>query len=115
MLSVTTALTRVVVGLALAAIITASASTVTWSAPAPGADLQPVGDAAERVMITQDGADVVWVSEDGPVATVMTLGWEVQDGNVELGGAMTLETVYRTTGEIGIGEPPKSVSFTFES
>jgi len=115
MLSVPASLTRAFVVLALAALTTASPSTVTWTAPAPGEDLRPVGSAADRVLVTQDGGHIRWTSLDDEVATVMTLGWEFTDGETELLGARTVEAVYRTSGELSIGESPLSLTFDFDS
>lgn len=115
MLSVLASLSRAVVLVAVAALATSSTSVVTWTAPSPGEDLRPVGSASDQVLVTQNGPRILWVSEVEPVATVMTLGWETTDGDTELAGAMTIETVYRTTGSLSIGEPPKTVSFSLES
>ena len=114
MLTVIASLPRVLAVMALAAVTTSSVAPVVWAASAPGEDLQPVGSAAESVLVTQNGDRVLWVSTEDAVATVMTLGWEQTGDEVELGGALTIETVYRTTGSLSIGEPPKSVSFDFE-
>ncbi len=114
MLSVTASLSRYAAAAVLAALVTASTGTVVWSAPAPGDDLRPVGDAAEVVLVTQNGDRILWVATEDKVASVMTLGWEVNEGDTELAGPLVIETVYRTTGSLSIGEPPKSVSFTME-
>ena len=45
----------------------------------------------------------------------MTLGWEFTDGETELLGARTVEAVYRTSGELSIGESPLSLTFDFDS
>lgn len=114
MLSVTASLTRAATAAVLAALITASAGTVEWSAPSPGENLRPVANAADSVLVTQNADRILWVATEDKVATVQTLGWEVTDGDTELAGSLVLETVYRTTGSLSIGEPPKSVSFTME-
>ena len=114
MLSVTASLSRYIATAVLAVLATASAGTAVWSAPAPGEDLRPVGDAAETVLVTQNADRILWVATEDKVAHVMTLGWEVIEGDTELAGSLMIETVYRTTGSLSIGEPPKSVSFTME-
>ncbi len=115
MLSVTASLLRLAAVGVLAAMLTASTGgIVVWSSPAPGEDLSPVGDAADAVLVTQNHDRILWVATEGEVASVMTLGWEVADGETELAGPLVIETVYRTSGSLSIGEPPKSVSFTLE-
>lgn len=114
MLSVTASLSRLAAAGVLAAILTASTGTFVWSAPAPGQDLAPVGNAADAVLVTQNHDRILWVATGDQVATVTTLGWEIADGETELAGPLVIETVYRTSGSLSIGEPPKSVSFTLE-
>ncbi len=114
MLSVTVSLVRYTAAAVLAVLMSASASTVVWSAPGPGDDLAPVGDAADSVLVTQNGDRILWVATEDKVASIETLGWEVTDGDTELAGSLVIELVYRTTGSLSIGEPPKSVSFTME-
>lgn len=115
MLSVLASLSRVIAVVALVSVTAASNAPVIWAADAPDLPLRPVGTAADSVLVIQYEDRVLWISQDDQVATVMTLGWEIADGDTELAGATTLEAVYRTTGSLSIGEPPKSVSFTFES
>jgi hypothetical protein len=108
MLNVMASLYRPLAAVALAAVATASASSAVFVAPAPGEDLQ-VSDPA-GVTLVQDGGSIQWTS-DNEVARITTLTWPVTDGDDELGGALAIETVYRTTGSLTIGEPPKSVVF----
>lgn len=115
MLRVTASLTRIAAAGLLVAALTSSAGTAVWSSPAPGEDLAPVGNAADSVLVTQNHDRILWVATEGEVASIMTLGWEVADGETELAGPLVIETVYRTSGSLSIGEPPKSVSFTLES
>jgi hypothetical protein len=101
--------------LAAAALLLVAASfagTALFQADRPGADLAPVGAAAEMVQILQGNRTVLWTSLSGPVTWYRVEGWaSTVDGN-ELGGALVIERpADGTAGVIEFGEKPKSVSF----
>jgi hypothetical protein len=101
--------------LAAAALLLAAASfagTAMFQADRPGADLSPVGNAAEMVQILQGNRTVLWTSLSGAVTSYRVEGWaSTVDGN-ELGGAVVIERpADGTAGVIELGEKPKSVSF----
>ena len=83
-----------------------------FQADRPGADLSPVGNAAEMVQILQGNRTVLWTSLSGAVTSYRVEGWaSTVDGN-ELGGAVVIERpADGTAGVIELGEKPKSVSF----
>lgn len=95
---------------------TALGGTVAvFVAGGPGENLRPVDGAELLVQLTQSQDSVLWVSLAGQVSTVRTLGWPVEDGTHELGGALTIERPSDpTTGTIDIGEKPMSVEFTLQ-
>jgi hypothetical protein len=111
MLNVMASLFRALAAAALATVATASVSSAVFVAPAPGEDLQASDPAG--ITLTQDGGFIQWVSDE-QVAQITTLTWPVTDGADELGGALAVETVYRTSGSLTIGEPPKTVVFQLE-
>jgi hypothetical protein len=104
--------------LAAAALLLAAASfagTAMFQADRPGADLSPVGNAAEMVQILQGNRTVLWTSLSGAVTSYRVEGWaSTVDGN-ELGGAVVIERpADGTAGAIDFGEKPKSVSFELD-
>jgi hypothetical protein len=102
--------------LAAAALFLAAASfggIALFQADRPGADLAPVGDAAEMIRILQGNQTVLWSSLSGGVVTSYRVqGWaSTVDGN-DLGGAVVIERPQDgTAGIIDFGEKPKSVTF----
>jgi len=104
---------------AAAALLLAAASfagTALFQADRPGADLAPMGDAADVVQILQGNRSVLWTSLSGTVTSYRVEGWpSTVDGN-ELGGAVVIERpADGTAGTIDFGEKPKSVSFELDS
>jgi len=103
---------------AAAALMLAAASfagTALFQADRPGADLAPVGNAADVVQILQGNRNVLWTSLSGAVTSYRVEGWaSTVDGN-ELGGAVVIERpADGTAGAIDFGEKPKSVSFELD-
>lgn len=103
---------------AAAALVLAAASfagTALFQADRPGADLAPMGDAADVVQILQGNRNVLWTSLSGTVTSYRVEGWaSTVDGN-ELGGAVMIERpADGTAGAIDFGEKPKSVSFELD-
>jgi len=102
--------------LAAAALFLAAASfggAALFRADRPGADLAPVGGAAEVIHILQGNQTVLWTSlSNGVVTSYRVQGWaSTVDGN-ELGGAVVIERpLDGTAGVIDFGEKPKSVTF----
>lgn len=95
--------------LALVATTTVSARFV---ADDPGADLSPIGDAANVIRLIQGQESLLWVSLTGPVTQVTSWGWPVSDGEVELGGGMSITRPDGgESGKIEIGEKPMAVTF----
>jgi hypothetical protein len=98
--------------LALAVAAAVSLSTVTFTAEAPGGGLEPVGDAAELIRIIQGQDHVFWMSLSGPVTQVAAWGWPVSDGEVELGGGMSITRPDGgQNGTIDLGGQPMTVTF----
>lgn len=103
------------VALGMAAIVTLAATfgaTATFTASSPGEPLRPVGDAGSFVRIIQGQEHLLWTSLGGAVTSYTVVGWPTQHGEVELGGAMTIErSSDGSAGVIEVGEAPKSVQF----
>lgn len=103
------------VGLTLAALLTVGATlsaTATFEAPAPGADLEAVGDAGSLISLVQGQEHLLWTALTGTVTSYTALGWPSSDGEVELGGAMVV--VRPADGSAGIidhGEKPMMLEF----
>lgn len=104
------------VGLALAALLTIGAglsATATFEAPAPGADLEPIGDAGSLISLVQGQEHLLWTALTGSVTSYTTIGWPSSDGEVELGGAMVV--VRPADGSAGVIEPAeKPMALEFE-
>lgn len=102
--------------LAASVVVAASfASTAQYAAEKPGSELKPIGAAAASVSIIQGSQTVFWYSLTGPVTLVTTRGWPVSDGEVELGGGLTI--AQPDSGDAGLietGERPMSISFDFD-
>src|SRR3970282_2057430 len=101
--------------LPMAAMLLIAASvitTATFSAPGPGSDLAPVGNADRIVEILQGNRTVLWSPLSGSVSSYRVDGWPVTvDGN-ELGGALLIERPgNETAGVVDFGEKPMSLSF----
>ncbi len=80
-------------GLTLAALLTVGATlsaTATFEAPAPGADLEALGDAGSLISLVQGQEHLLWTALTGTVTSYTALGWPSSDGEVELGGAMVI-------------------------
>ena len=102
------------VGLGLAAVLTvatAFATTAVFQAPAPGADLKPVGGAEAIIDLIQGQETVLWSSLAGTVVRYTAVGWPVSDGVHDLGGALVISEVNANVGVIGLGEKPMSTTF----
>ena len=96
--------------------LTAGGAVAVFSAGAPGESVTPRDGADLLVGLVQSQESILWTSIAGPVSTVMTLGWPSTDGTHDLGGALVIEAPANTTaGTLDIGEPPKSLLFSFEN
>lgn len=101
--------------LAAAALLLAAASftgTALFQADRPGADLAPVGNAAEVVQILQGNGTVLWTTMSGVVTFYRVQGWaSTVDGN-DLGGGVVIERPEDgRAGVIDLGEKPKTLGF----
>lgn len=107
------------IALGLAALLTVAtgfAASATFQAASPGADLEPVGDAAGIIELIQGQQHLLWSSLTGTVTSHTTIGWPSTDGDVELGGALTIERpADGSAGVIEIAEKPRTVSFELGS
>jgi hypothetical protein len=103
----------VLVVAALLVLAAASLTTARFAADHPGGDLNPIESAAEAISLVQGNEHVLWVSLTGPVTQVTVWGWPVSDGEVELGGGMSLTRLDggTTSGIIDTADKPKAVSF----
>jgi hypothetical protein len=98
---------------ALLVLAAASLTTARFAADRPGGDLNPIETAAEAISLIQGNEHLLWVSLAGPVTQVTVWGWPVSDGEIELGGGMSLTRLEgeTTSGIIDTGEKPRAVSF----
>lgn len=103
--------------LSLAALaLTAAAMTTSavFEAPAPGADLSPLGGADQLIEILQGNETVLWTSLSGPVDSYRVEGWpETIEGN-DLGGGLVIERTDAEAGVIDLGQKPRSLTFDIE-
>lgn len=103
-------------GLAAALLIAAAGNSVaTFQAATPGSDLRPIGGAEAVIDLIQGNKTILWSSLTGNVTNIRTVGWPIDDGTHQLGGALTL--VRPTDGEVGIvnfGEKPMSMTFNID-
>ncbi|MEX1037892.1 MAG: hypothetical protein WDZ96_03440 [Acidimicrobiia bacterium] len=91
----------------------ASMTTARFVADQPGGHLRPIADAGELVSLIQGQEHILWVSLSGPVTQVTVWGWPESDGEVELGGGMSLTRLDGGT-ESGIlthDDRPRAVEF----
>jgi hypothetical protein len=102
-------------GLFLAAVMTVAASTgatAQFIASQPGADLEPIGNAESIVSLLQANQKIMWKSLAGPVTSVTVRGWPVSEGEVELGGGLTISRPEDgRAGVIDFGDNPMSATF----
>jgi hypothetical protein len=106
------------ISLLLAGLLLAAASLATsaqFAASQPGQDLSPVGTADQLISLLQGQQSILWTSTAGAVSHITVTGWPVNDGDVELGGAMSITRPDGgDAGALDIGEKPMSVTFEFE-
>lgn len=98
----------------LLALAVSAGTTATFVAERPGGDLQSVGAAEKLISLVQGQEHILWKSLAGPVSYITVRGWPVSDGEVELGGAMSITRP--DGGEAGILEfedKPMSASFEY--
>lgn len=107
-----------VVGLLVAGFVLMAASlsaTARFAADFPGGDLAPIGNAGSLVSLIQGGNSILWVSTTGPVSQITVLGWPVDDGEVELGGGLTITRPDGgEAGVINFEEKPATVDFEIQ-
>jgi hypothetical protein len=103
----------ILIAVALLALAVASMTTARFVAEHPGADLNPIGDAGELISLIQGQEHLFWSSLSGPVTQVTVWGWPVSDGEVELGGGLSITRLDGETdsGIIDTGGKPRAVSF----
>lgn len=89
----------------------ALATSVSFTAQAPGQPLVPVGAAADVIRLVQGEQSILWTTLSGSVESYRVQGWPSSDGDVELGGAVMLEKVSGDAGIISLGERPMSLEF----
>lgn len=100
------------IGVAILSLATGFATTARYIADSPGADLRPVDGAERVVQILQGQQHILWTSLTGSVTSITVRGWPITDGDVELGGALTIIQLDRgDAGVIDAGEKPMSVGF----
>jgi hypothetical protein len=104
-----------VVLVAGALLIAASLSTsALFVSTEPGADLEPSGAADQLISLIQGQEHILWTSTAGTVNYVTVTGWPVNDGEVELGGALSItQPDGGEGGVLDVGEKPMSVEFEF--
>ena len=91
-------------------------ATARFAADRPGGNLEPIGNAGSLVSLVQGGNSILWVSTTGPVSRITVVGWPVGDGEVELGGGLTITRP--DGGEAGVlnfVEKPATVAFEISS
>jgi hypothetical protein len=112
-----TSIRTIALGLTLLLTVAAGfATSATFQAASPGADLEPVGDAAGVIDLIQGQQHLLWSSLTGTVTSHTTVGWPSSDGDVELGGGLTIErTADGSAGVIEVADKPMTVSFELDS
>jgi hypothetical protein len=111
-------LLRTAAVLLAAALLTAASvsTTALFVALAPGSDLEPSGAANQLISLIQGQEHILWTSTAGTVNYVTVTGWPVNDGEVELGGALSITRPDGGEGGVlDVGEGPMSVEFEFGS
>lgn len=102
-------------GMGLVAVLMTTAATtaqVSFQAPHPGADLEPVGNAETVIQLVQGQRSMLWTSLGAPVSAYTVTGWPSRDGDVELGGALMIhKPADGIAGVIAFGEKPMSLRF----
>ncbi|HUF95961.1 MAG TPA: hypothetical protein VMO52_07750 [Acidimicrobiia bacterium] len=108
--------TPILMAVALLALAAASMTTARFVADHPGADLNPIADAGELISLIQGQEHLFWSSQSGPVTQITVWGWPVSDGEVELGGGISITRLDGGTnsGIINTGDKPRAVSFEVE-
>lgn len=91
----------------------ASMTTARFVADQPDGALRPMADAAELVSLTQGQERILWKSLSGPVTQVTVWGWPESDGEVELGGGMSITRLDGGTesGLLTHDDRPRAVEF----
>lgn len=92
----------------------AIASTAQFEAPAPGALLEPVGNAASMIRLIQGNNTVLWTSNGPSVDSVRVQGWPVETGTDVLGGGVMISKASGDNGVIAFGERPMSLGFLLD-
>lgn len=93
----------------------ATASTATFLAEHPGADLSPLSGAGEVINILQGNETILWTSLAGSVGSHRVAGWPVESGGNELGGALVIERPEDGfAGVIDFGEKPMTLTFDLD-
>jgi hypothetical protein len=98
----------------LAAIVlaAAAATSVSFLAEHPGADLSPLKGAGDVIDILQGSETILWTSLSGSVTSYRVTGWPSESDGNELGGALVIERPEDgLAGVISFGEKPMSLSF----
>ena len=107
--------TRTSTATIVAALFLMAASTIgatRYMAPAPGGDLEPVGDAASVIQVLQGQSSVLWTSLQGPVSSIVVRGWPEVGEDAELGGALVIQRPDDPyAGTIYTGGKPMSITF----
>ena|SRR5918996_3739130 len=105
-------------GLGLAAVLLIAAtfnSSALFQAPRPGADLEPVGAAAQVVQVLQGQRSLLWTSLGGNVNSIIVTGWPSQAEENELGGALMIQRpADGSAGVVAFGEKPMTLRFDLD-
>ncbi len=103
------------IGLLVAGFFLMAASfstTARFAADHPGENLEPIGTAGNLISLVQGGHSILWVSSTGPVSQITVVGWPVDDGEVELGGGLTITRPDGGDGGVlNFAEKPATVAF----
>lgn len=93
----------------------ATAGAATFVADEPGSALVPIDDAGDVIKLIQGQQELLWVSLTGPVTQVAVWGWPVSDGEVELGGGMSVTRLDggAASGIVETPDPPSAISFSY--
>ena len=103
--------------LAMAAFLlaAATASSATFLAESPGADLTPLKGAEAVINLLQGNETILWTSLAGSVSSYSVAGWPSESEGNELGGALVIERPEDGfAGVIDFGEKPRALSFELD-
>lgn len=90
-------------------------ATAQFAASQQGGDLSPIGNASDLIDLSQGRNHILWKSMTGTVSYITVKGWPVNDGEIELGGGLTItQPDGGEAGVIDFDERPMTVVFAID-